>query len=61
MPIVLAFWAGGYAWKRTGWLKLEQIDVDTGRRDLNWDEIHAYRAHVASLPSWKRVYYHLFQ
>lgn len=48
-------------WKRTGWLKLEQIDVDTGRRDLNWDEIRAYREHVAAMPSWKRIYYHLFQ
>ncbi|KAL7899703.1 amino acid permease domain-containing protein [Trichoderma sp. SZMC 28014] len=61
LPIVLAFWLAGYIWKRTGWLKIEQIDVDTGRRDLNWDEIHAYREHIASLPSWKRVYYHLFQ
>jgi amino acid transporter len=42
-------------------LKLEQIDVDTGRRDLNWDEIRAYREYVASMPSWKRVYYRLFQ
>ncbi|KAH6605672.1 amino-acid permease inda1 [Trichoderma cornu-damae] len=60
-PIVVAFWICGYVWKRTGWLKVAQIDVDTGRRELDWDEIRAYREHVASLPSWKRVYYHLFQ
>ncbi|KAL7907150.1 amino acid permease domain-containing protein [Trichoderma velutinum] len=60
-PIVIAFWVGGYLWKRTGWLKVSQIDVDTGRRELNWDEIRAYKEFVASQPAWKRVYYHLFQ
>ncbi|KAK1251991.1 hypothetical protein MKX07_007470 [Trichoderma sp. CBMAI-0711] len=61
LPIVLAFWLGGYIWKRTGWLRLDQIDVDTGRRELDWDEIRAYREFVASQPSWKRVYYALFE
>ncbi|KAM0252858.1 hypothetical protein ACHAQJ_007487 [Trichoderma viride] len=60
-PIVIAFWVGGYIWKRTGWLKVAQIDVDTGRRELDWDEIRAYRERIASMPSWKRVYYHLTQ
>ncbi|UKZ76638.1 Amino-acid permease inda1 [Trichoderma virens FT-333] len=60
-PIVIAFWVAGYLWKRTGWLKVSQIDVDTGRRELDWEQIHAYREYVASLPAWKRVYYHLFQ
>ncbi|KAH0529190.1 hypothetical protein TsFJ059_003963 [Trichoderma semiorbis] len=60
-PIVVAFWVAGYIWKRTGWLKVSQIDVDTGRRELNWDEIRAYKEWVASQPAWKRVYYKLFQ
>uniref|UniRef100_L2FVT7 Amino-acid permease inda1 n=1 Tax=Colletotrichum fructicola (strain Nara gc5) TaxID=1213859 RepID=L2FVT7_COLFN len=44
LPVVLFFWACGYLWKRQGFLKLSQIDLDTGRREHDWDEIHAYRA-----------------
>jgi yeast amino acid transporter len=54
LPIVLTFWLGGFFWKRTGWLRTAQMDVDTGRRELDWEEIHAYRAHQATLPKWRR-------
>ncbi|RYP84688.1 hypothetical protein DL769_001122 [Monosporascus sp. CRB-8-3] len=60
LPVVLFFWVVGYFWKRTGWLKLSQIDVDTGRRELDWDEINAYRAKVAAWPLWRRFANHLF-
>ncbi|KAI9898209.1 hypothetical protein N3K66_006569 [Trichothecium roseum] len=52
--VVMAFWAGGFFWKRTGWLRTHQMDVDTGRRDLDWEAINAYRAEVATWPAWKR-------
>jgi len=55
LPVVLFFWAIGYLWKRKGFLRLDQIDVDSGRREHNWDEINKYRAHVASLPKWRRI------
>ncbi|KAF5715794.1 amino-acid permease inda1 [Fusarium mundagurra] len=54
LPVVLAFWAIGYFWKREGWLSIDKIDVDTGRREHNWDEINAYRAKVATWPAWRR-------
>ncbi|RYP22544.1 hypothetical protein DL765_001602 [Monosporascus sp. GIB2] len=60
LPVVLVFWIIGYFWKRTGWLKLSQIDVDTGRRELDWDQINAYRAKVASQPLWRRLAHHLY-
>lgn len=60
LPVVLAFWAIGYLWKRAGWLRTAQIDVDTGRRELDWDQIHADRARVASFPAWRRVLHFLF-
>ncbi|KAK3297828.1 amino acid permease/ SLC12A domain-containing protein [Chaetomium fimeti] len=60
MPVVIVFWIGGFLWKRTGWLRTDQIDLDTGRRDLDWDAIHADRAKVAAMPSWKRTFYTLF-
>lgn len=60
LPIVLLFWAGGYVWKRQGWLKTGDIDVDSGRREVDWQGIHEYKAHVAAQPMWKRVLMTLF-
>ena len=54
-PVVLIFWAIGYFWKKTGWLRTDQIDIDTGRREHDWDRINAYREKVASWPTWRRV------
>ncbi|KAK3387792.1 amino acid permease-domain-containing protein [Podospora didyma] len=60
LPVVLFFWVCGYAWKRTGWLRVDQIDLDTGRRELPWDEINAYRASIEAMPKWKRIYHLIF-
>ncbi|KAH9886340.1 amino acid permease/ SLC12A domain-containing protein [Xylariomycetidae sp. FL2044] len=60
LPVVLLFWAIGYLWKRTGWLRTSQIDVDTNRRELDWDEINAYRASLAAMPAWKRMLHVVF-
>ncbi|KAH6851100.1 amino acid permease/ SLC12A domain-containing protein [Chaetomium sp. MPI-CAGE-AT-0009] len=60
MPVVIVFWIGGFLWKRTGWLRTDQIDLDTGRRELDWDAIHADRARIAAMPAWKRTFHKLF-
>ncbi|KAI0966076.1 amino acid permease/ SLC12A domain-containing protein [Xylaria arbuscula] len=60
LPIVLVFWAGGYIWKREGWRTVAEIDVDTGRREHNWDEINAHREWLATLPAWRRLYHTIF-
>ncbi|KAH7152103.1 amino acid permease/ SLC12A domain-containing protein [Dactylonectria estremocensis] len=54
-PVVIAFYIGGYLWKREGWLKLSEVDLDTGRREHDWDAIHAYREQLAAAPAWKRM------
>ncbi|KAI1433995.1 amino acid permease/ SLC12A domain-containing protein [Xylaria sp. CBS 124048] len=54
-PVVLICWAIGYIWKRQGWVRISEIDVDTGRREHNWDEINAYRREVAAYPAWRRL------
>ncbi|CAH0019646.1 unnamed protein product [Clonostachys rhizophaga] len=59
-PVILVFWAIGYIWKREGWRSLDEIDVDTGRREYDWEAIHADRARIAQLPMWKRMWYILF-
>ncbi|KAL0263520.1 Amino-acid permease inda1 [Diplodia seriata] len=53
--VVIFFWICGYFWKRTGWLKLSQIDIDSGRRTVDWDTIMAERERVAAMPRWRRA------
>jgi amino acid transporter len=60
LPVVMLFWAAGYAWKRKGWLKTSEIDIDTGRREVDWDTINAYREKVAAKGFFGRLYYALF-
>ncbi|KAK6210941.1 amino acid permease [Colletotrichum tabaci] len=60
VPVILVFWVIGYFWKREGWLRTHQMDVDTGRRELDWDEINRYKAEVATWPTWKRLYNRFF-
>lgn len=62
LPVVLACWVAGYIWKGrgNGFLKVSQMDVDTGRRELDWDAINAYKAKVAAWPTWKRVLHKFF-
>lgn len=55
IPVVAVFWIAGYLWKRDGWLTIDQIDLDLGLREHDWDEINAYRAKVAAYPAWRRV------
>ncbi|KAH7202240.1 amino acid permease-domain-containing protein [Fusarium oxysporum] len=61
LPIVLAFWAGGYLWKRTSWISIEKIDIDTGRREHDWEAINAWRTELATFPWWKRLRNWTFQ
>lgn len=60
LPVVLAFWACGYLWKREGWLKISQIDVDSGRRELDWDLINSERAKLATKAWYVRAWANLF-
>jgi len=60
LPVVMFFYACGYIWKRQGWRKLSEIDIDTGRRALDWDEINAYRASLEAMPKWKKIYHTFF-
>ncbi|KAF2152153.1 amino-acid permease inda1 [Myriangium duriaei CBS 260.36] len=53
--VVIFFYVCGYLWKREGWRTLDQIDVDSGRREFDWDLIRKERAELASGPAWKRI------
>ncbi|KAJ4408048.1 Amino-acid permease inda1 [Didymella pomorum] len=58
--VVALFWAAGYFWKRTGWLRTSQMDVDTGRRELDWDLINREREEMKTWPAWKRLAHRIF-
>lgn len=58
--VVALFWVIGYLWKREGWQTVDKIDVDTGRRELDYEEIRRYREEVANYPTWRRILNVLF-
>jgi amino acid permease len=60
LPVVLAFWACGYFWKGGFWTSIDNIDVDSNRRPVDWDRINGEKARIAASPAWKRVLHYLF-
>jgi len=58
--VIMAFWITGYFWKRTGWLRTSQMDVDTGRRELDWDLINREREEMKTWSAWKRLSARIF-
>ncbi|KAF4126077.1 hypothetical protein GMORB2_1323 [Geosmithia morbida] len=61
LPIVLIFWAGHKLWFRTSVVKIEDMDIDTGRR---YSRLRAKpdseEDHKRSWPLWKRAYHFMF-
>ena len=60
LPVVIFFWIIGYAWKRKGFMKVSEIDLDTGRRQHDWETINAWRTKVKTMPMWRRTFHALF-
>jgi len=60
IPVVAVFWVIGFVWKRSAWVPMDKVDLDTGLRQHNWDEINAYRAKINAYPAWKRFIHNLF-
>lgn len=56
LPVVLLFWVCGYIWKRQGWLRTSQIDVDSGRRALDWDEIQQEEIAARNAPWYRKIF-----
>lgn len=63
MPVVLIFYAGYKLWYRTRWMKIEDIDLRTGRNEV--DAGMLYRGsrgwqrremEMEEWPMWKRIY-----
>jgi amino acid transporter len=59
-PVVLFFWFIGWVWKREPFLRTKDIDIDTGLREFDWEEIRRERAELAALPAWRRILKSMF-
>ncbi|KAF3931440.1 hypothetical protein ABW19_dt0202854 [Dactylella cylindrospora] len=57
--VVLFFWIIGYVWKREGWRTLDQIDLDTGRREIDWDAHNAEMEKRKNASTFMRFFYFL--
>lgn len=56
-PVVLAFYVVYKVWKRPAYVKLADVDLFTGRRDLNVKMLVAMeREERRNWPRWKKVY-----
>ena len=58
--VVIFFYIVGYVWKRRGWRKLSEIDVDSGRRELNWELYEKIKEERKDWPVWRRFLSYLF-
>lgn len=57
-PIVIAFYIPYKLWYRTPFIKTHEMDLNTGRRDLDIRElIEEERAEQATWPAWKKFYH----
>ncbi|KAI1814597.1 putative amino acid permease [Poronia punctata] len=59
-PVVILFYLVHSFWHRTSYIRVADMDVDTGRRDFNLPILIAQeRAERRGWPKWKRVYKYL--
>ncbi|KAG6864247.1 hypothetical protein C0991_011089 [Blastosporella zonata] len=61
VPCMILFWIIGYLWKRKLPMKIDEIDLDTGRKSwLTVEEMREYRALRAAAPLHIRIYRFFF-
>ncbi|KAI0437803.1 putative amino acid permease [Xylaria telfairii] len=59
-PVVIIFFLGHYLWHRTSFIRIEEMDVDTGRRDFNLPILITQESEEKkSWPAWKKLYKYL--
>ncbi|CEO58699.1 Putative General amino-acid permease GAP1 [Penicillium brasilianum] len=56
-PVILAFYLPYKFWYRTKFVRSHEVDLDTGRRDLDIGHLlEQERAEQAAWPRWKKIY-----
>ncbi|KAH7021343.1 amino-acid permease inda1 [Microdochium trichocladiopsis] len=59
-PVVIFFWVAGYIWKRPTFLTIDKIDVDSGRRDIDWALHRQIQEKRANASFFMKIIYKLF-
>jgi len=59
-PVVVVFWIVGYIWKRPKFLTVDNINLDAGRREIDWELHRAMEEKRANASLPMRVVYKLF-
>lgn len=59
-PVVVFFWVVGYIWKRPKFLTINNIDLDTGRREIDWELHRSIQEKRANANIFMKVCYKLF-
>ena len=58
-PVVIVFWIIGYVWKRPAFLTIDKIDLDSGRREIDWELHRAIQEKRANASIPMKIYYKL--
>jgi amino acid transporter len=58
--VVILFYIIGYIWKRGRWLKVHEIDVDSGRRAIDWEAFEAEKLRTANHSAFRKFMGKLF-
>lgn len=59
-PVVVFFWIAGYIWKRPEFLTIDKIDLDSGRREIDWELHRTIQEKRANSNLFMRICYKLF-
>lgn len=59
-PVVIAFWVIGYVWKRPTFLTIDKIDLDSGRREIDWELHRQMEEKRANAGILMKIVYKLF-
>lgn len=59
-PVVVAFWVVGYIWKRPAFLTIDKIDLDSGRREIDWELHRQMEEKRARAGIFMKIIYKLF-
>jgi yeast amino acid transporter len=60
LPVVVVFWIVGYIWKRPTFLTIDKIDLDTGRREIDWALHRSIEEKRANANIFMKIIYKLF-
>lgn len=56
-PVVILFYIGCYIYTRKSWIPLSKIDIDSGRREIDWEQVERSRQERRTGNLAKRIYH----